>query len=113
MRQLLTLLALATGCIGLASAASFNGTLLDASCYDQQKKVEACSATGTTTEFMIQVSNKIYLLDTTGNTKAAEAMKNRADRSTDPNNTAKAQVTAKVSGKLEGNTINVDTIDVQ
>jgi hypothetical protein len=123
MRQLLTLLALATGCIGLASAASFSGTLLDATCYNQQKKADACTASGATTSFMIQVSDKIYQLDEAGNAKAAAAMKNRADRSvpnpTEPNSTPDpksaptTQVTAKVTGKLEGETITVETIDVQ
>jgi hypothetical protein len=113
MRQLLTLFAIATGCVGLASAASFNGTLMDASCYDQQKKLEACGATGSTTAFAINVSNKVYQLNDTGNMKAAEAMKSRADRATDPTSAITGQVTAKVTGKLEGTTINVETIDVQ
>jgi hypothetical protein len=113
MRQFLTLLALATGTIGLASAASFSGMLVDAACYSQQKTTQACMATPSTTAFMIDVSGKVYLLDDTGNTKAAEALKNRADRSTDPTNATKAAITAKVTGKLEGTTITVETIDVQ
>ncbi len=113
MRQFLTLLAIACGCVGLASAASFSGTLLDASCYSQQKSAAACTATSSTTAFMISVQGKVYQLDDTGNTKAAEAMKNRADRSTDPNNATNAQVMAKITGTREGNTINVESIDVQ
>lgn len=113
MRRLLTMLALATGTIGLAAAASFSGTLVDASCYAQQKATASCVATSSTTAFAIDVSGKVYNLDEQGNTKAAAAMKNRADRSTDPSNAAKAAVTAKVSGKLEGDTITVESIDVQ
>ncbi|MGO9255423.1 MAG: hypothetical protein ACLQU1_03855 [Bryobacteraceae bacterium] len=84
--------------------------------------MEACAATGSTIAFAISVSDKVYTLNDAGNTKAAEAMKNRADRSADPNgnssakdpsNATAASVTAKVTGKLEGNTINVETIDVQ
>ncbi|HTX39364.1 MAG TPA: hypothetical protein VME43_30310 [Bryobacteraceae bacterium] len=113
MRQFLTLLAIATGCAGLTSAASFSGTLVDASCYNQQKSAQTCIATSSTSAFMIAVSGKVYQLDDNGNTKAAAAMKERADRSTDPNNATNAAVTAKVTGKLEGNTIAVQTIDVQ
>jgi hypothetical protein len=113
MRQFLTLLALATGTISLASAASFSGTLVDAACYSQQKVSEACMATPSTTTFMLDVSGKVYLLDDAGNAKAADALKNRADRSTDPTNATKAAVTAKITGKLEGTTITVETIDVQ
>jgi len=113
MRQLLTLFALATGCVGLASAASYSGTLVDATCYQQQKNAQSCTATTSTTAFMIDVSGKLYLLDDNGNTKAAAALKNRADRSTDPTNATNTAVTAKVTGKLDGNTIAVQTIDVQ
>jgi len=113
MRQFLTLLAIATGCVGLASAESFSGTLVDASCYSQQKSAQSCTATGATTAFMINVKGKVYQLDENGNTKAAEAMKSRADRSTDPNNATNSAVTAKVTGKLEGDTIAVEAIDVQ
>jgi hypothetical protein len=113
MRQFLTLLAIATGCVGLASAESFSGTLVDGSCFQQQRSAAACIANTTTTVFMINVHGKMYQLDDNGNSKAAAALKNRADRSTDPNNTTNTAVTAKVTGKLDGNTITVDTIDVQ
>jgi hypothetical protein len=112
MRQFLTLLAIATGCVGLASAESFSGTLVDATCYSQQKSAQTCLATNSTSAFMIDVSGKLYQLDDNGNAKAAEAMKNRADRSTD-NNAANAAVTARVTGKLEGSTITVESIEVQ
>jgi hypothetical protein len=116
MRQLLTLLAIATGCVGLASAESFNGTLIDASCYAQQAQQaspQTCAPTSSTTSFALQVSGKVYALDSDGNSKAAAAMKNRADRSANPGAAAPTQVTAKVTGKREGETIKVETIDVQ
>jgi hypothetical protein len=113
MRQLLTLLALATGCVSLASAASFSGALLDASCYDQQKSAQSCAATSSTSTFMIDVAGTVYELDSAGNSKAADAMKSRADRSTDPNGANSTPVTAKVTGRLQRNTIAVETIDVQ
>jgi len=114
MRKFFTLLALATGAVSMACAASFSGLLLDAGCSDQQKNAQACIANDNTIAFLLSVNGKVYQLDDTGNTKAAEAMKNRADRSTDPNNaTTAAAVTAKVEGTLEGQTINVRTIDIQ
>lgn len=120
MRQLLTLLALATGCVGLACAESFSGTLLDASCYAQnqqnqqnQQTMQTCAPTSSTSSFAIQVAGKVYQLDSNGNTKAAEAMKSRADRSANPNSTTTSSVVASVTGTREGDTINVQTINVQ
>lgn len=119
MRQLLTLLAIATGCVGLACAESFSGTLLDASCYAQQNQqnqqttMQSCAPTSSTSAFVLSVSGKVYNLDTDGNSKAAEAMKSRADRSANPNTTVSSSVTATVTGKKEGDTIKVETIDVQ
>ena len=49
-----------------------------------------------------------------GNAKAAEAIKNRADRSSDPNKAASNQVVAKVTGtKDTDNTLKVDTVEIQ
>ena len=115
------MLAIATGCVGLAAAESFSGTLLDASCaaqqqsqqQQQQQSMQSCAPTSSTTSFALSVSGKIYNLDSNGNTKAAEAMKNRADRSANPNSTASSAVTASVTGKKEGETITVETISVQ
>jgi len=120
MRQLLTLLALATGCVGLACAESFSGTLLDATCYaqqqsqpNQQTNMQSCAPTSSTSSFAISVSGKVYTLDSDGNTKAAEAMKSRADRSANPNSPTTAAIAATVTGKKEGDTIKVETINVQ
>src|SRR6476661_2423349 len=65
---------------GLALAEDWTGRLLDASCYDQNKTAKPCDATSTTTAFVLDVNGKIYKLDATGNAKAAEAIKSRADR---------------------------------
>ena len=54
----------------LALAASFSGKLLDASCYDQQKKAASCDATSSTTAFAIEASGMVYKLDSAGNSKA-------------------------------------------
>jgi hypothetical protein len=54
----------------------------------------------------------MYKLDDAGNVKAAEALKNRADR-TDPNAPPSTMVSARITGTLNGDTVKVETIDVQ
>lgn len=95
-----------------AFAESYSGKLLDASCYDQQKKASACDATSTTASFAIDVSGTVYKLDTAGNTKASAALKNRADR-VDPSKPQTKDVMAKVEGTEKAGTITVTSIDVQ
>jgi hypothetical protein len=77
-----------------ALAASFSGKLVDASCYDQQKKVDSCVASDNTTAFALEVSGKVYKLDSAGNAKATAAIKSRADRS-DPSICASTRLDSK------------------
>jgi hypothetical protein len=97
----------------MAFGEDFSGKLIDASCYSQQKKVSGCHATTTTSSFALDISGKVFVFDTTGNTKAASAMTSRADRAADPNNPASKDVVAKVSGIQSAGTIAVETIEVQ
>jgi hypothetical protein len=98
---------------GLALAESWTGHLLDASCYDQSKAAKGCDATSSSSAFVIAVSaGKVYRLDDTGNSKAGEAIRNRANRSADPNQPAASTVNAKVSGTLEGETLKVETVEI-
>jgi len=97
----------------LAFAENYNGKLLDASCYDQQKKADSCDATSSTTSFAIESSGMVYKLDRAGNTKAAAAIKNRADRSDPKKQPASKEMMAKVSGTEKSGTITVESIDVQ
>jgi hypothetical protein len=123
MRQLLTLLAIATGCVGIAAAESYSGTLLDAACYTQNQQnqqqnqsgsMQSCTPTSSTSSFAIQTSSgKVYSLDSTGNTKAAEALKSRADRSATPDNATATTVAASITGTRKGDTIQVETVSVQ
>jgi hypothetical protein len=121
MRKLFTLLAIATGCVGIAAAAeTYNGTLLDASCYAQSQQnqqsgsTQSCVPSSSTSSFVIVISSgKAYQLDTNGNSKAAEALKTRADRSANPNSSAPATVVANITGTRKGDTIEVETISVQ
>jgi hypothetical protein len=110
-----TLLGLAASSIFamLAFGGSWSGKLIDANCYSQQKKAAGCEATSTTTAFALDVSGKFYTLDANGNSKAATAMKSRADRAADPNNPQSKEIVANVSGTESGGTITVDSVDVQ
>jgi hypothetical protein len=113
MRRILTIAVPVAFFAMLAFAESWSGTLLDATCMDTQKNVKACSATPATTAFLLQVDGKTYKLDETGNTKAAQGLKSRADR-TEPNAPpTTSQISAKVSGTIEGDIIKVESIEVQ
>src|SRR5260370_39425626 len=98
MRRILTFCACVTVFSVMAFAETYTVRLIDASCYDQQKSAKTCDATSSTATFALLVSGKAYKLDDAGNTKAAEAVKNRSDRSTDPSSKASSQVMAKLSG---------------
>jgi hypothetical protein len=111
MRTFLTLFALAAVCAGLAVADTWSGKLMDANCYAKEKGAKPCDAVAATTAFAVSVSGKVYNLDEGGNQKAAAALKNRADRSSDPNKPA-AAVTAKITGTIAGDTIQVEAIEL-
>jgi hypothetical protein len=113
MRKLVTLCACITVFSVLALAESWTGRLVDASCYDQQKSATACDPSASTSSFVLVVSGQAYKLDSAGNTKAAEALKSRADRSANPNQPPKGAVAAKVTGSMADGTITVESIDVQ
>jgi hypothetical protein len=97
----------------LALAESWTGRLVDANCYDQQKTATGCDPTTSTTSFTLVVSGNAYKFDSAGNSKAADALKSRADRSTDPAMPATKAVSAKVTGTKQDATITVESIDVQ
>jgi hypothetical protein len=96
----------------LALAENYSGKLLDATCYDQQKKASGCDATSQSVSFALDVSGKVYKLDAAGNSQAASAIRNRADRA-DPNKPQSKEVMAKVTGNEKGGTITVESIEVQ
>jgi hypothetical protein len=95
-----------------ALAENWSGKLLDATCYDQQKKAAMCDATSKTTAFGLEVSGTFYKFDRNGNTKATAALKNRADRA-DPAKPQSTEVMAKVEGSEKGGIIAVENLDVQ
>jgi hypothetical protein len=98
---------------GFALAEDWTGRLIDASCYAQNKTAKPCDVSSSTTSFLFDVSGKVYKLDSAGSAKAADAIKNRADRAA-AGAQAGGPVNAKVTGSMEGSdTIKVDRIDVQ
>jgi hypothetical protein len=98
----------------LALAESWQGRLVDAKCYEQNKSATTCDPTSSTNMFALLVADKPYILDQTGNTKAGEAFKNRADRSSDPSQPPSTQVMAKITGTKDGdNILKVETVELR
>lgn len=114
MRRSVTMFALLAVSCGLALAESWQGRLVDAACYGQQKNVATCDPTGSTTTFTFLVADKPYKLDTPGDSKAAEAIKNRADRSSDPTKPPNTSVMATITGTKDGDAgMKVETVVIQ
>ncbi len=99
----------------LAFAENWSGKLIDETCNAQkeQTKAASCDATSATTSFAIDVAGKIYKLDAAGNTKAASALRSRADRSANPDKPMTGAITAKVSGTEKDGVISVDAVNVE
>ena len=98
----------------LALAESWQGRLVDAKCFEQNKSAKTCDPTSSTTMFALLVADKPYMLDEKGNTKAGEAFKNRADRSSDPSEPPNTEVMAKITGTKDGdNILKVETIELR
>jgi hypothetical protein len=113
MRSILVVTACAVVFAAVCLAETFKGKLIDASCAEQQQSAGTCSPTPSTTAYAIDVSGKVYRLDADGNTKATEAVKNRAERASDPNAIARTDIRATVKGTLDGGTLKVESIEVQ
>ena len=112
MRVILSVIGLAAAMSILAVADTWSGKLVDAQCYDKEKKSDSCAATTATRTFKLDASGKVFTLDEAGNTKAAEALKNRADRSANPANPP-THVSAQITGTEKEGTITVASIEVQ
>ena len=98
-----------------AFAGDWSGKLVDVTCNDtkEQTKAMSCDATTATTSFAIDVNGKMYKLDANGNSKAAAALRDRADRSADPAKALSTSYTAKVSGTEKDGVITVESVNVQ
>jgi len=115
MRRIVCLFGILTASSFLAFADDFQGRLIDASCYAQQKSSTACDPSSATTAYMLYVGDTAYTLDSAGSQKVAQALKARADRSSNPKAPAGTQVMAKVSGSKNSgdNTIKVESIEIE
>jgi len=114
----ITKLGLAFSLVGaFCYAENWNGKLIDASCYDSSqsggstsghaKLNKACPPTASTTAFAIQISkNKVYKLDSAGNSKAVAAMQSGVKSDKD------GDVHVSISGALDGQTVKLDTVEV-
>ena len=112
MRRLMTVIAFVGIFSALALAGEWKGRLVDASCQDAQQ-LDKCQPAATATAFAVVVDGKIIKLDETGNAKVTEALKNRADRSAEPNAPARPSVIkVTVTGTMEGDTIKTETVAV-
>jgi hypothetical protein len=115
MKKTLYITALFAALSMTAFGGDWSGKLLDASCTESKEtsKTTSCDATTATTSFAIDVAGKVYKLDSAGNTKAAAAIKSRADRSSDPAKALTAVYNAKVSGTEKNGVIDVSTVEIQ
>ncbi len=89
-------------------ADTFTGKLVDAACKvtNQGKDASAasCAATAETHLFAIELPDaKILNLDAAGNEKASDAIKSAQ----------KTELRAKVTGSLDGETLKVESIELQ
>jgi len=99
--------------LGLAD--TFNGNLIDTTCLDKPNPtIATCQPSSRSTAFaLVDNSQKVYKLDEKGNAKAAAALKNRADRSADPNTATKPEVVmVKITGTMSGGIVSVEAIEV-
>lgn len=114
MRKALTIFSFLALSAGMALADTWQGRIVDVTCYDQNKSATTCDPTSASTAFAIVVSNQALKLDAASNSKVAEALKSRADRSKDPAKPAATAVMAKASGtKNSDDTLKIDAIDIQ
>jgi hypothetical protein len=115
MKQLLYTTTLLAALSMAAFGGDWSGKLIDANCSESKDmaKPASCDATTATTSFAVDVAGKVYKLDAAGNSKAAAAIKDRADRSADPAKALSATYNVKVSGTEKNGTIEVTAIEVQ
>ena len=115
MRKIVCLFGILAASSVLAFADDFQGRLLDASCYAQQKSTTACDPSSATTAYILYSGNTAYTLDTSGSVKVGQALKTRADRSANPGTPAGSQVNAKIKGSKNAgdNTITVETVEIE
>ena len=102
---------------GLSYGETWNGRLLDASCYDANKKsaheahekiAEVCAPTGSTTNFAFRTTGgKVYKIDSSSSAKIASDVQNgtlKKDKDGD--------IHASITGKEKHDVVTVNSIVV-
>ena len=90
----------------LARAETWTGKLVDAACEasSEASSEASCAATEATHLFAIELPDaKVLILDAQGNEKAAKAV----------TNATKTALRATVTGSLDGQSVKVETIELQ
>ena len=114
MPRNVTLLLLLTVFSVLMFAGTWEGSLIDATCYSHQKRVNACYPTNTTVAYAVVVERRIYRLEEAGNVKVAKALKDRADRSANPDPTPNTRMSATITGALDSSGfLRVDAVSIR
>jgi hypothetical protein len=104
-RVMKTLAAIICLSAGAVMAATWNGKLVDSACMDREHQTnDACAANKSTTEFALQTANgKMTKLDTVGNAKAVEAVRDAAWKNG----------MVRVTGTTQDGKIKVERIEIQ
>ena len=116
MRRLLIFTTFLGLSAGLSFADMLNGKLIDASCLEKPNPTLAtCQPSSTTNTFaLVDDSQKVLKLDDNGNGKAAAALKQRPSQPNNPNSSGKRDiVVVKITGTMKGDTVAVESIEVQ
>ncbi len=114
MRRISILIPMAALLAGVALADTWDGSLVDAACYDQHKSVNACYPTNTTVAYGLSVERRVYKLDQAGNVKVAKALASQAQRSDNPDPTPNTKLVATVVGSMDANGfIKVDNVTIR
>jgi hypothetical protein len=116
MRTIVTLTTFAILFVGSAFADTFSGNLIDISCLSKpQPTIATCQPNSSSMVFgLVDNQGAVVKLDEDGNSKAAAALKDRADRSTDPDAASKGNpIVATIQGTLQGSILKVESIEVR
>jgi hypothetical protein len=114
MRKFMTICAMCGVFSVLGLAETWNGTLMDATCYARHGSSRSCDARPSTQNFMLEVNGTRYKFDGATNERARAAMRDRADRAANPDATKATPVNAKVTGNMRSSgKIHAETIELQ
>ncbi len=79
-----------------------------------QESVSACYPTNSTVTYSLVIERRVFKLDEAGNTKVAQALKEHANRSTNPDMTPNARIIATITGTLDNSDfVRVDSVSIR